>query len=138
MIRSGKSVIESFLARLTPGSVPVLSFLPSSLASALDQSVRFVPSSHPSSCCVADEVSDSDQVEGCKREGKHPAASSEPLVTRLSHHPDGLCPTEDLFHFLSYPLADGVAIVACRAFVDGARSVLVVLRDMWRDLHPLK
>src|SRR5437899_7179504 len=122
MIRIGKRVDESFWARLTPGSVPASSIFSSSLASALDHSVRFVPSSHPSSGCVVDKVSDSDQVEGCKREGEHPAASSEPLVTRLSHHPDSFCPTVDLFHFLSYPLADGIAFVARRAFVDGARS----------------
>src|ERR1022692_1592958 len=78
------------------------------------------------------QVSDSHQVVDCCGECEHPAHSLPPPVPRLPHQPDGLQPPEHFLDSFAFSLADLVARMPCRALIDCAPAVAVVLRYVRR------
>src|SRR5262249_51183003 len=76
------------------------------------------------------QVANSDQVVDRRREGEHPADPLQAAMPSLAHQPHRLEPTKDLFHPFALSLTDSVTSMSSRAPIDGAGSILLVLRHM--------
>src|SRR5216117_3024993 len=81
------------------------------------------------------QVSNSNQVVGRGPEGEHSSEAFPVSMSSLARQPDGLDPTKDLSHPLPLSLTHRVARMLCGATVNRARSMLVVLRHMRRDVQ---
>src|SRR5271170_14249 len=85
--------------------------------------------------CRCLDIADSEQVKHRHSPSEHPSASGDSFVACLAHQADRFKPTKNLLDQLSLAHAHTIACVSGGPFVDGARSVRVVLSHMRRNIH---
>src|SRR5262249_17136088 len=87
------------------------------------------------SCCLSGQISQSDQVVDRQAEDEHPTYSRPASWPRLAEQADRFQPAKNLLNAFAVLLADCVALVPRRAFIERTGAGRDILRHVRRHLE---